>query len=348
MKPILKRSAVIILASLVAVLAGCSPPKTTNNSSGTPGTVTLLNVSYDPTREFYQDYNTAFSKYWLAKTGQVVTVQQSHGGSGKQARAVKDGLAADVVTLGIATDIDALADAGLVARDWQGKITGGSVPYTSTIVFLVRHGNPKGIKDWADLVRPGVQVVTPNPKSSSGGRWNYLAAWGYAQKLPGGSPDTAKAYVSQLYKNVPILDSGARGSTVSFTQRNVGDVLLAWENEAKLAVSRRGDADKFDIVYPSVSILAEPPVAVVDKNVDAHKTRALATAYLEYLSSAEGQDIAAKNFYRPKLSSAADKYRSQFPPIRLFPASAVFGTLREAQKLHFADGGIFDQIYTKH
>ncbi len=348
MKLTLTRSAAALLPALM-VLAGCTSPKTAEKTTpSAAGPVTLLNVSYDPTRELYQDYNAAFAKYWSAKTGQAVTIQQSHGGSGKQARAVKDGLAADVVTLGIATDIDALAKAGLVDKSWAGRLPNGSAPYTSTVVFLVRHGNPRGIKDWADLVKPGVSVVTPNPKSSSGGRWNYLAAWGYALKQPGGSPDTAKAFVSALYKNVPILDSGARGSTVTFTQRNVGDVLLAWENEAKLSVSRSGGAAKFDIVYPSVSVLAEPPVAVVDKNVDAHKTREVATAYLEYLDSPEGQEIVAKDFYRPRLKAVADKYQSQFPAITLFTAGSVFGSLSDAQKLHFADGGIFDQIYTKH
>ena len=349
MKLISSRSAAVLLTASMVVLAGCSPQKSADKpASGAAGSVNLLNVSYDPTRELYQDYNTAFAKYWLTKTGQTVTIQQSHGGSGKQARAVKDGLAADVVTLGIATDIDALAKAGLVNTDWAGRLPNGSAPYTSTVVFLVRHGNPKGIKDWSDLVKPGVQVVTPNPKSSSGGRWNYLAAWGYASKLPGGSPDKAKAYVSSLYKNVPILDSGARGSTVTFTQRNVGDVLLAWENEAKLATSRNGGAGKFDIVYPSVSILAEPPVAVVDKNVDAHNTREVATAYLAYLGSPEGQEIGAKDFYRPRLKAVADKYQSQFPAITLFTAQSVFGSLSDAQKVHFAEGGIFDQIYAKH
>ena len=306
----------------------------------------LLNVSYDPTREFYQDYNASFIKYWQGKSGQTVTIQQSHGGSGKQARAVKDGLAADVVTLGIATDIDALAKAGLVAKDWPAHFPSGSVPYTSTVVFLVRKGNPKGIKDWPDLVKPGVSVVTPSPKSSSGGRWNYLAAWGFALQQPGGSPASAQAYVTQLYQNVPVLDSGARGSSVTFIQRHVGDVLLAWENEAYLAANKLGKG-QFDIVYPSVSILAEPPVAVVDKNVAAHGTRDVAKAYLDYLYSAEGQEIAAKHYYRPRLSSAADKYRSQFPAIKMFTADQVFGGLAAAQKTHFADGGIFDQIYVK-
>ena len=347
MKLILTRYAAVIASALLTFLTGCSSPKPAEKAAAS-GATSLLNVSYDPTRELYQDYNTAFAKYWQGKTGQTVTIQQSHGGSGKQAQAVQSGLAADVVTLGIATDIDALAQAGLVAKDWQERLPNGSAPYTSTIVFLVRHGNPKGIKDWSDLVKPGVSVITPNPKSSSGGRWNYLAAWGYAQKLPGGSPDTAKTFVSQLYKNVPILDSGARGATVTFTKHNVGDVLLAWENEAKLAVSRTGAASQYDIVYPSVSILAVPPVAVVDKNVDAHKTRDAATAYLTYLYSSEGQTIAAKRFYRPRDATVAKQFAAQFPPIQLFTAESVFGSLADAQKTHFADGGTFDQIYSKH
>lgn len=340
----------LLIGAAALAFAGCSPKPSAPGTPGSPatsGSVTLLNVSYDPTREFYKDYNVAFAKYYQAKTGQAITINQSHGGSGKQARAVKDGLAADVVTLGIGTDIDALAQAGLVANDWQGQFPNGSVPYTSTVVFLVRHGNPKNIKDWPDLIKSGVGVITPNPKSSSGGRWSYLAAWGYAMKQPGGTPDTAKAFVTQLYKNVLVLDSGARGSTVTFTQHHVGDVLLAWENEAKLTLSRSGGADQYDIVYPSLSVLGEPPVAIVDKNVDAHKTRGAAKAYLDYLYSAEGQEIAAKNFYRPRFSAAADKYKGQFPPIKLFTAESVFGNLPNAQKIHFADGGVFDQITPK-
>jgi len=338
----------LCLASAV-LLTGCSSRKTTtagqsSRIGGDGGT--LLNVSYDPTREFYRDYNRAFAKYWQGKSGQTVTIQQSHGGSGKQAQAVQNGLAADVVTLGIASDIDALAKSGLVSPDWQAHLSGGGVPYTSTVVFVVRHGNPKDIKDWADLIKPSVSVITPNPKSSSGGRWSYMAAYGYALTKPGGSPDTAKAYISQLYKNVPILDSGARGSTVTFTQRNVGDVLLSWENEAYLVKNQIGKG-QYDIVYPSVSILAEPPVAVVDKNVDAHGTRPLAEAYLNHLYSSEGQEIAAKHFYRPKLSTAMDKYKSQFPAIKLFTAQQILGGVEEAQKTQFADGGVFDQIYVK-
>ena len=340
----------LLLPALAISLFGCGH-KTADMSVGgsaPAGTgVTLLNVSYDPTREFYKDYNTAFVSYWQTKTGQAVTIQQSHGGSGKQAQAVQNGLAADVVTLGISSDIDALASSGLVSADWSKKLPNNSVPYTSTVVFLVRKGNPKNIKDWADLVKPGISVVTPNPKSSSGGRWSYMAAYGYALKLPGGSPDTAKAYITQLYKNVPILDSGARGSTVTFTQRNVGDVLLAWENEAKLSLSRSGGTDKFDIIYPSVSVLAEPPVAVVDKNVDAHKTRAIAEAYLNYLYTPESQEIAAKNFYRPHDQSVAKKYANQFPAIKMFTADQILGGVAAAQKSQFADGGVFDQIYVK-
>lgn len=340
---------------LVPVLAlaffGCGP-KTANvpgsgPASSSGGGMTLLNVSYDPTREFYTDYNKAFMKYWQGKTGQTVTIQQSHGGSGKQAQAVQNGLAADVVTLGISSDIDALTASGLVAQNWSTKLPNASVPYTSTVVFLVRKGNPKAIKDWGDLVKPGVAVVTPNPKSSSGGRWAYMAAYGYALKLPGGTPDTAKAYIAQLYKNVPILDSGARGATVTFTQHNVGDVLLAWENEAKLSLSRPGGAGQFEIVYPSVSVQAEPPVAVVGKNADEHKTRALAEAYLNYLYSPEGQEIAAKNFYRPHDPATLKKYAAQFPAIKTFTASDILGGVAAAQKSQFADGGVFDQIYVK-
>ena len=323
-------------------IAGCSSPK----KSGA-GSVTLLNVSYDPTREFYTEYNAAFASYWQGKSGQSVTVQQSHGGSGKQAQAVRDGLGADVVTLGIASDVDVLAKAGLVNPDWQKRLPDNSAPYTSTVVFLVRKGNPKGIKDWADLIKPGVAVITPNPKSSSGGRWSYLAAYGYALQQPGGSADTAKAFITQLYKNVPILDPGARGSTVTFTQHHVGDVMLAWENEAYLVTTKLGQG-QYDIVYPSVSILAEPPVAVVDKNVDAHGTRPVAEAYLKYLYSPEGQEIAAKHFYRPRLDAVAKKYAAQFPPIKLFTVEKVFGSLAAAQTTHFADGGLFDQIYAKH
>ncbi|MBS1191543.1 MAG: sulfate/thiosulfate-binding protein [Rhodocyclaceae bacterium] len=307
---------------------------------------TLLNVSYDPTRELYQDFDVAFAKHWKAKTGEAVKVNASHGGSGKQARAVIDGLDADVVTLALAYDIDAIAEKGQLAADWQQKLPHNASPYTSTIVFLVRKGNPKGIKDWNDLVKPGVQVITPNPKTSGGARWNYLAAWGYAKKLPGGSDATAQEFVKKLYANVKVLDSGARGSTTTFTERGIGDVLIAWENEAYLAVKELGP-DKFDIVTPSVSILAEPPVAVVDKVVDKKGTRKIATEYLTYLYSPEGQEIAARNYYRPTDRKVAAKYAKQFANAKLFTVDEVFGGWRKAQKAHFADGGIFDQISVK-
>jgi sulfate transport system substrate-binding protein len=309
-------------------------------------TIELLNVSYDPTRELYVDFNAAFAKYWQARTGDIVTVKQSHGGSGKQARAVIDGLPADVVTLALAGDIDALYDfAKLVPQDWQKRLPQNSAPYTSTIVLLVRKGNPKGIKDWDDLVKPGVSVITPNPKTSGGARWNYLAAWEYA-KRKGGSEDAAKQFVAALYKNVPVLDSGARGSTTTFVQRGIGDVLISWENEAFLALKEFG-ADQFEIVVPSLSILAEPPVTVVDKVAKKKGTQAVAQAYLEYLYSDEGQDIAGRNFYRPRLPQAAAKYAAQFPQITLFTIDEAFGGWTKAQKTHFADGGVFDQIYVK-
>jgi sulfate transport system substrate-binding protein len=304
----------------------------------------LLNVSYDPTREFYQEFNSAFAKQYQAKAGKAVTVQQSHGGAAKQARAVIDGLDADVLTLALAYDIDAVAEAGLLARDWQKRLPSNSSPYTSTIVFLVRKRNPKGIRDWSDLVRPGIQVITPNPKTSGGARWNYLAAWAYALKLPGGSEAKAKEFVTALYRNVPVLDSGARGSTVTFVQRGIGDVLLAWENEAFLSIKELGP-DKVDVVVPSLSILAEPPVAIVDKVVDKKGTRAVAQAYLEYLYSAEGQEIAAKHYYRPRLESVARKYAASFPKLDLITIDGVFGGWQKAQKTHFADGASFDQIY---
>jgi len=306
---------------------------------------TLLNVSYDPTRELYQDFNAAFAKYWETKTKEKVTVKQSHAGSGKQARAVIDGLEADVVTLALAYDIDAIAEkAKLIPKDWQSRLPQNSAPYTSTIVFLARKGNPKHVKDWDDVVKPGISVITPNPKTSGGARWNYLAAWGYALKKYGNDPAKAKDFVTQLYKNVPILDSGARGSTTTFVERGIGDVLLAWENEAFLAVKELGP-DKVEIVVPSVSILAEPPVTVVDKVVDKHKTRAVAHAYLEYLYSPEGQEIAARNYYRPRLESVAAKYADKFPKINLFTINEVFGGWQKAQKTHFEDGGVFDRIY---
>lgn len=308
--------------------------------------VTLLNVSYDPTRELYQDFNAAFAKHWQAKTGDKVTVKASHGGSGKQARAIIDGLGADVATLALAYDIDQLHDkAKLIPKDWQKRLPHNSAPYTSTIVFLVRKGNPKNIRDWNDLVKPGVSVITPNPKTSGGARWNYLAAWAYSLQHDGNEAK-AREFVGKLYKNVPVLDSGARGSTTTFVERGIGDVLLAWENEAFLAQKELGPS-KVDIVVPSLSILAEPPITIVDKVVDKRKTRAVAEAYLQYLYSEEGQEIAAKNYYRPRLESVAKKYEKQFPKVNLITIDDVFGGWQKAQKTHFADGGTFDQIYSQ-
>jgi len=309
------------------------------------GETVLLNVSYDPTRELYQDFNAAFVKYWEKKSGEKITIKQSHGGSGKQARSVIDGLEADVVTLALAYDVDAVQKAGLIADRWQARLPHNSSPYTSTIVFLVRAGNPKGIKDWEDLVKPGISVITPNPKTSGGARWNYLAAWAFAKKKYG-SDAQAKEFVAKLFKNVPVLDSGARGSTTTFVQRGLGDVLLAWENEAYLAINEFGK-DKFTIVTPSLSILAEPPVSVVDKVVDKHGTRKVAQEYLKYLYTIEGQTIAAKNFYRPTLNSVAKKYAHQFGKVRLITVDTEFGGWQKAQKDHFEDKGTFDQIYNK-
>ena len=309
------------------------------------GAVKLLNVSYDPTREFYQEFNAAFSKYWKAKTGADVTISQSHAGSGKQARAVIDGLEADVVTLALAYDIDAISQrAGSLPRSWQSRLPDNSCPYTSTIVFLVRKGNPKHIKDWNDLVRPGIAIITPNPKTSGGARWNYLAAWGYALRQSGNNESKAREFVTRLYKNVPVLDSGARAATMTFAQRGIGDVLLAWENEAFLAMAELGRG-KFEMVAPSMSILAEPPVALVDKVANRHGTTAVAKAYLEYLYSPEGQEIAARNYYRPRLKQVATKYEKRFPQLTLFTIDQVFGGWQNAQKKHFDDGGVFDQIY---
>jgi sulfate transport system substrate-binding protein len=304
----------------------------------------LLNVSYDPTRELYQDLGAAFSAAWKAKTGETVSMKSSHGGSGGQARAVIDGLQADIVTLALAYDIDAIAERGLLPKNWQSRLPNNSTPYTSTMVFLVRKGNPKKIRDWNDLVRPGISVIMPNPKTSGGARWNYLAAWGYALKQNGNDENKAKEFVRALYKNVPVLDSGARGSTTTFVQRGIGDVLVGWENEAFLAVNELGK-DKFDVVVPSISILAEPPVTIVDKVAAKHGTAAMAKAYLEFLYTEQGQEIGAKRFYRPRLKSIADKYASQFPKINLFTVDEVFGGWQTAQKKHFSDGGIFDQIY---
>jgi len=322
----------VLLTSLLGVAQAVEPRE-----------ITLLNVSYDPTRELYQDFNAAFARYWKEKTGVVVQVRQSHGGSGKQARAVIEGLEADVVTLALAYDIDALHIHGqLLPADWRSRLPQGSCPYTSTIVFLVRQGNPKQIRDWDDLVRPGVGVITPNPKTSGGARWNYLAAWGYARHRYG-SDEKARDFVQRLFRNVPVLDSGARGSTTTFVQRGIGDVLLAWENEALLALREMG-RDKVQIVVPSESILAEPPVAVVDRYADKHGTREVATAYLQYLYSAEGQEIAARHYYRPRDPQVAARYAEQFPPLKLFTIDDEFGGWAKAQAEHFADGGIFDRI----
>ena len=306
---------------------------------------TFLNVSYDPTRELYVEYNQAFAKHWKAKSGQDVQFKQSHGGSGKQARSIIDGIDSDVATLALGGDIDALVTHGLVKPDWQKRLPHNSAPYSSTIVFLVKKGNPKGLKDWDDLIKPGVQVITPNPKTSGGARWNYLAAWEFAKRKYGGE-DKARDFVKKLYQNVPVLDTGARGSTITFVQRNVGDVLLAWENEAFLALKEFGP-EKFEIVAPSLSILAEPSVAVVDKVVDKKGSRALAEEYLKYLYSDEGQDIAGKNFYRPTSEKAKAKFDKQFPKLQLVTIDQAFGGWAKADKAHFADGGSFDQIYTK-
>ena len=310
-----------------------------------PKPISLLNVSYDPTRELYEDFNHQFATYWQGKTGQDVTVRQSHGGSGKQARSVIDGLGADVVTLALAYDIDQISEkAGLLPADWQKRLPNNSAPYTSTIVLLVRKGNPKGIRDWGDLAKPGVTVITPNPKTSGGARWNYLAAWAWALRQPGGSDATAREFVSKLYKNVPVLDAGARGSTTTFVERGIGDVLIAWENEALLAIKELGPG-KFEVVAPSLSILAEPPVAVVDKVAGKHGTRAVAQAYLEYLYTDVGQEIAAKHFYRPRNAAVAAKYAGQFPKVTLVTVDETFGGWKKAQKKFFTDGAQFDQIY---
>jgi len=327
------------MRTLLKILLACSLATAVDAKE-----IKLLNVSYDPTRELYQDYNAAFTKYWKAKTGDEVVVSQSHGGSGKQALSVLNGLEADVVTLALAYDIDAIARAGFLPADWQKHLPDDSTPYTSTIVFLVRKGNPKHIKDWDDVVKPGVIVVTPNPKTSGGARWAYLAAWAYALDKYGHDDAKARDFVKRLYKNVPVLDSGARGSTTTFVERGIGDVLLAWENEAHLAIKEYG-TNKFQIVTPSESILAEPPVAIVDKVVRKHGTTEVAKAYLEYLYSDEGQDIAGRNFYRPRSEKVAAKYADQFAKLKLVTVDEVFGGWQKAQKTHFADGGTFDQIY---
>jgi sulfate transport system substrate-binding protein len=324
---------IAICAVLGALAAGTVAAKT----------VTMLNASYDPTRELYRDANAAFAAQWKAQHGDNVTIRMSHGGSGKQARAVVDGLPADVVTLALAHDVDVLADRGLIPANWQQRLPDNSAPYTSTIVFLVRKGNPKKIHDWSDLIRPGVQVITPNPKTSGGARWNFLAAWGYALKQPGGNEAKAKAFVHELFKHVPVLDTGARGATNTFVQRGIGDVLLAWENEAMLAKQEMGGAD-VEIVVPSVSILAEPTVAVVDRNVDKHGTRAVAEAYLKFLYSPQGQAIAAKHYYRPRSPQVMAQFARQFPKVQLFTLKDTFGDWRQAHAKFFADGAIFDQI----
>ncbi len=335
---------VIALMLIAAVgLTGCSTKQEAADTKK-PAEVTLLNVSYDPTRELYKEFNESFAKFWQAKTGQAVTVKQSHGGSGKQARSVLEGLEADVVTLALADDIYPLRDAGLISADWEKRLANNATPYTSTIVFLVRKGNPKNIKDWDDLIRPDVSVITPNPKTSGGARWNHLAAWGYGLRKFNNDENQTKDFLAKIYKNVPVLDTGARGSTTTFVERGIGDVLIAWENEALMATIELGK-DKFDIVAPSISILAEPPVAVVDKVVEKKGTREVATAYLEYLYTEQGQEIAAKNFYRPRNETVAQKYANQFPKLNLFTI-ADLGGWNEAGKKHFADGGIFDQIYT--
>ncbi|SMF91333.1 sulfate transport system substrate-binding protein [Paenibacillus uliginis N3/975] len=354
MKKVLKRGVLVGLAVMMAAaLAACATDKTDPSVSAkgkeeTGGaeakSVELLNVSYDPTRELYESYNKAFAAYWEKEKGQKVTFKQSHGGSGKQSRSVIDGLEADVVTLALGYDIDAIRQAGLIQDGWEGKFEHNSAPYTSTIVFLVRKGNPKGIKDWPDLIKEGVEVITPNPKTSGGARWNYLAAWGYALKANNNDEAKAQEYVKELFTHVPVLDSGARGATTTFVERQIGDVLLAWENEAYLSINELGP-DKFEIVNPSVSILAEPPVAVVDKIADKHGTRKVAEAYLKYLYSEEGQQIAAENYYRPTLDSVSEKFKDKFPAIELFTLKDIFGTWEETQVKHFNDGGIFDKIY---
>ncbi len=329
-----------IIADLALALPLTALPLTVSAAD-----ITLLNVSYDPTRELYQDFNAAFSKHWLEKTGDKVTVKTSHGGSGKQARAIIDGLDADVATLALAYDVDQLAEkAKLIPKDWQKRLPHNSSPYTSTIVLLVRKGNPKNIKDWDDLIKPGVSVITPNPKTSGGARWNYLAAWAFAQKKYGNDEAKTKEFVGKLLKNVPVLDTGARGSTTTFVERCIGDVLLAWENEAFLAQKELG-VGRFEIVVPSLSILAEPPVTVVDKFAKKHGTEKVAKAYLDYLYTEEGQEIAAKNYYRPTLQSVASKYESQFPKVKLVTIDEAFGGWAKAQKVHFSDGGTFDRVY---
>lgn len=328
----------LLSAALAVVLAV--------TSFGAKADTDILNVSYDPTRELYKDYNAVFANYWKKQTGETVNIKASHGGSGKQARGVIDGLEADVVTLALAYDVDAIAQKGLIAQNWIKRLPDNSAPYTSTIVFLVRKGNPKNIRDWNDLARPGVEIITPNPKTSGGARWNFLAAWGYALKQPGGNDQKARELVTNIYRNVKVLDSGARGATTTFVERGLGDVLIAWENEAYLSVKELGP-DKFDIVTPSISILAEPSVAVVDKVVDKRGTRKVSTAYLEYLYSPIGQEIAARHYYRPRNKEIAARYANQFAKVKLFTIDQVFGGWEKAQKTYFADGGVFDQIIAR-
>jgi sulfate/thiosulfate transport system substrate-binding protein len=336
----LRRSTLLVVAAIAAI--------TTTAGLAAAKDLTLLNASYDPTRELYHDFNDVFAKHWQQTTGDTLTIRQSNAGSGAQARAVIDGLEADVVTLGLAYDIDVIADkAKLLPEDWQSRFPNNSTPYTSTIVFVVRKGNPKSIHDWPDVVKPGVSVITPNPKTSGGARWNFLAAWSYALKQPGGNDETAKAFVAALYKNVPVLDTGARGSTITFSQRQVGDVLLAWEDEAFLITNDPAGKDKYEVIYPSSSIQAEPPVAVVDKVAEKHGTTKLAQAYLEYLYTDEGQEIIAKHHYRPRAEKVVAKYAGAFPKLTLYTVDDLFGGWRKAQQTYFADGGVFDQIYAK-
>jgi sulfate transport system substrate-binding protein len=338
----------MLALALSTVVAACGPRAAATGSDGSSGPkrpVEILNVSYDPTRELYQDYNRAFAAYWKQKENQDVTIKQSHAGSGAQARAVIEGLEADVVTLALGYDVDALQLVGkLIPEDWQKRLASNSAPYTSTIVFLVRKGNPKNIRDWDDLVRPGVAVITPNPKTSGGARWNYLAAWEYALRKNGRDEAKAKEFVTQLFKNVPVLDSGARGSTTTFVERGIGDVMISWENEAFLAIRDLGP-DKFEMIVPSLSILAEPTVSIVDRVVDKRGTREVAAAYLQYLYSPEGQRIAAKHYYRPRDETVAAEFRQQFPNVELFTLEAAFGSWAQAQRTHFGDSGVFDQIY---
>jgi sulfate transport system substrate-binding protein len=343
MTPTTRFVRILMVPAMIGAMA-CGGTRSDQSRAAPPARVDLLNVSYDPTRELYREFNAAFAKHWEAKSGgQQVTVKQSHGGSAGQARAVIDGLEAHVVTLALAYDIDAISQAGLIAPAWKTRLQQNSAPYTSTIVFLVRQGNPKGITGWSDLVKPGIGVITPNPKTSGGARWNYLAAWHHARQGAGGSDAAAKDFVARLFKNVPVLDSGARGSTTTFMERGIGDVLLTWENEAYLALAQA--RDKIEIVVPSMSILAEPSIAVVDRVVDRRNTRAVAEAYLQYLYSAEGQDIAAKNHYRPRDAAVLARYSDTFAKVTLFTIDEAFGGWAVAQKTHFADGGTFDQIY---